>query len=207
MTRLMRSLGVGALLAAMVLPAGAQTTGERVRATADRAQAQMGDAWITTKIQAQYFLDADVKARNIDVTTANAIVTLTGIVHSDRERQQAVSIARNTDGVKNVVDKLTVRPEAGTTGKTGTRTEPPARVPGEDELARVAESEAMILTQIKAKFALDPLVNALAIDVDVDDGMVTLTGEVKDQAAHARALEIARSVKGVKGVKDQLKIK
>jgi len=36
---------------------------------------------------------------------------------------------------------------------------------------------------------------------------VTLTGTVKDHAAHAKALEIARGVKGVKTVRDKLKIK
>ena len=38
------------------------------------------DGWITTKVQAQYFADADVKARQIDVTTDNGVVTLTGTV-------------------------------------------------------------------------------------------------------------------------------
>ena len=71
---------------------------------------QAGDAWITTKIQAAYFLDADVKGRTIDVTTANAVVTLTGRVENEREHDQAVSIART---IRNI--SLT----AGAGRKTG----------------------------------------------------------------------------------------
>lgn len=176
------------------------------------AMTQTGDAWITTKIQAAYFLDADVKARTINVTTKDGVVTLTGTVESERERDQAVSIARTTDGVKNVVDKLVMRSPgaAGTSGAAKPEREPAGqertRMPGSDEVTKVAESDISILTQIKTKLAVDPEVSALAIDVDVKDGAVTLTGKVKNEAARQRALAIARGVQGVKAVQDRLSI-
>jgi hyperosmotically inducible protein len=163
-----------------------------------------GDAWITTKIQAAYFLDADVKARHVDVTTRDGVVTLSGTVHSGKERDQAVSIARTTDGVKQVVDKLVVRPDA-TVGTTGSRPEP--RAPGTDELSRITESDPAILTQIKTRLALDNEVNAFSIDVDVSDGKVTLQGTVPTELAHQRALTIARNVRGVKSVVDKITVR
>jgi hyperosmotically inducible periplasmic protein len=69
------------------------------------------DGWITTKIQSRYFLDRDLKGRDIDVTTQNGVVTLSGTVQSEAARQQALAIARETDGVGQVVDRLTVKPQ------------------------------------------------------------------------------------------------
>src|SRR5215207_11345445 len=76
------------------------------------------DAWITTQVQAKYFGDATVKGRNIDVDTTNGIVTLTGEVTSQAERQRAVARAKEVDGVSRVVDRLNLVP--ATKGTTGT---------------------------------------------------------------------------------------
>jgi hyperosmotically inducible protein len=181
------------------------------------SQSQVGDSWITTRIQAAYFLDADVKARTINVDTVHGVVTLTGVVASERERSQAVAIARTVDGVKDVVDRLTVQPESavGTTGagskapgpgkgEDGGGAGPVQKIPGSDEIGQITRSDPALLTIIKTQFALDPQVNALAIDVDVDDGVVTLEGEVPDEAVRQRPVAIAKGVTGVKGVKDEL---
>ena len=74
----------------------------------DRLDKEISDAWITTKVQSKYYLDTDVKGLQIDVTTNGGVVTLTGKVGSAAERQKALSLAKSTDGVKQVIDKLTV---------------------------------------------------------------------------------------------------
>jgi osmotically-inducible protein OsmY len=56
-----------------------------------------------------FYLDKEVKAADIDVTTRGGVVTLTGTVESDAVRKKALADARSTDGVKQVVDKLSVR--------------------------------------------------------------------------------------------------
>lgn len=66
------------------------------------------DPWITVKIQAKYFLDADVKGRQIDVDTKNGVVTLKGTVENTQQKQEAEQIARETEGVKRVVNQLTI---------------------------------------------------------------------------------------------------
>ena len=60
------------------------------------------------KIQAKYAGDDVVKGRNIDVDTANGVVTLKGEVDSLRERDAAEQLARETAGVKRVVNQLKV---------------------------------------------------------------------------------------------------
>jgi len=54
-------------------------------------------------------LDDTVKALSIDVDTNGSVVTLTGAVHSETERAKAVQLARETEGVTTVNDRLVVR--------------------------------------------------------------------------------------------------
>ena len=70
------------------------------------------DPGITTSVKTQIVSDDLVKAGNIDVDTTDRVVTLSGEVQSSREEAQALQLARNTDGVANVVDRLEVVPEA-----------------------------------------------------------------------------------------------
>jgi hyperosmotically inducible protein len=88
--------------------AGAKA-GERVAVAANEARDAISDGNLTGKIKAKMALDELVKARDIDVDTDNGVVTLTGTVGSDAERQRALQLARETTGVKSVVDRLRVR--------------------------------------------------------------------------------------------------
>lgn len=163
----------------------------------------LSDGWITTKIQARYFLDRDVKARNIDVTTANGTVTLSGHVDSERARQRAVEIARNTDGVRRIEDRLQIT-RTGTIG-TGGRDEPKGGREPERSVTGVV-ADAAITTMIQSKYFLDPLVKARDITVSTANGVVTVTGEVKTPQAHDQALALARETDGVKSVVDHLRV-
>ena len=87
--------------------AGAQI-GEKAASAAARAEAALEDGRLTTKIKAKMTLDDTVRARTINVDTVNSVVTLTGQVASDAERQRALQLARETVGVKSVVDHLRI---------------------------------------------------------------------------------------------------
>ena len=86
--------------------------GEKAATAANKAQETLKEAAITTKIKAKMTLDDSVKARSIDVSTTGGVVTLGGTVESVAERNRAVALARETDGVTRVVDRLTVQPAA-----------------------------------------------------------------------------------------------
>ena len=65
--------------------------------------------------------------------------------------------------------------------------------------------DPLVTAKVKTKFAADDLVKAHTINVDTDkDGVVTLRGTVPSQAAHQRALEIARTTEGVRRINDLL---
>lgn len=67
-----------------------------------------GDAALTTKVKSKFLADTAVAGLRIDVDTKDGVVTLTGRVPNAAEKARAVSMARETDGVKSVVDHLTI---------------------------------------------------------------------------------------------------
>jgi osmotically-inducible protein OsmY len=66
------------------------------------------DAALSSKIKAKMVLDDYVKARAIAVTTKDGTVTLRGVVRSVDEHDRALTLARDTAGVTQVVDELRV---------------------------------------------------------------------------------------------------
>jgi hyperosmotically inducible protein len=64
--------------------------------------AVIDDALITSKIKASFAADPQVSALAIDVDTLNGVVSLTGVVNSEAERQRAIQLAQGTEGVKRV---------------------------------------------------------------------------------------------------------
>jgi hyperosmotically inducible protein len=87
--------------------AGAEI-GETVAVGADKAQRAAADASLTAKIKAKMALDDSVRAADIDVDTDGSVVTLSGRVSSADEQARALRLARETDGVTSVVDRLVV---------------------------------------------------------------------------------------------------
>lgn len=74
------------------------------------------DAGSTTDVKASLAADETVSAFAIDVDTQEGVVTLTGEVESPVAKDQAVQIARMTDGVRDVVDNLRIEGSTATTG-------------------------------------------------------------------------------------------
>ena len=86
---------------------------ENARGTGDRLGDSLDDAWIHTKLVAKFIGDADTPGRKINIDVVNNVVTLRGSVETAEQRAEAERIARDTEGVKRVVNQLKV----GTAGK------------------------------------------------------------------------------------------
>jgi osmotically-inducible protein OsmY len=169
-----------------------------VRDDASRAAHSAGttvtDSWITMKIQSKYFVDDDVRARNIDVDTQDGQVTLKGSVESEGERQHAVSLARSTEGVTRVHDNLVIE-------RTGA-----AR---RDVSPRGADSkadDALITMKVQSKYYIHDEIKARKVDVDTSDGIVTLKGSVPSDEAKKAAEVIAADTAGVSRVVNNLTV-
>src|SRR5688500_5925930 len=83
--------------------------GERTAAAANQARRAITEGSLTGKIKAKMALDDSIKALDIDVDTNGSIVTVSGVVGSEAQRQRAVQLARETVGVTQVIDHLRVR--------------------------------------------------------------------------------------------------
>ena len=83
--------------------------GERTAEAAEATRRAVADGTLTTKIKAKMALDDTVKALDLDVDTRNGVVTVGGAVRSEAERQRALALARETEGVTQVIDRLRVR--------------------------------------------------------------------------------------------------
>jgi len=67
--------------------------------------------------------------------------------------------------------------------------------------------DATVSTRVKAVLSSDKQLGDSKIDVDTKNGVGTLTGAVANNQARDHALELARNVKGVNSVNDQLAVK
>ena len=66
--------------------------------------------------------------------------------------------------------------------------------------------DAGITAKVKAKLAGEKISTVTRIDVDTNQGVVALKGTVSSEAMRVRAAEIAREVKGVRDVVNNLRV-
>jgi hyperosmotically inducible protein len=85
-----------------------QEISQKTAEAAKTAQEALSDGALTAKIKAKMALDDRVKALDLNVDTANRVVTVAGKVRTTAERERALALARETDGVKQVVDRLVI---------------------------------------------------------------------------------------------------
>ncbi len=91
-----------------VTPDADATVAERTKKGLNKAGDAITDAWITTKVH-WFFMGEDLlKGSEINVDTVNHVVTLKGSVKSKAAQDRAVWLAKQPDGVKSVVDQLTI---------------------------------------------------------------------------------------------------
>lgn len=67
--------------------------------------------------------------------------------------------------------------------------------------------DTVITTKVKAEIFNEPTLKSRELNVETFKGTVQLSGFVSSQADINKAVEVARSVKGVKSVKNDMKIK
>ena len=201
--------------------------GREARSAARQAGNAISDSWLTMKIHSQFVPEDALDGSDIDVDTNNAVVTLTGTVPTASARTRAVAIAKATDGVQRVEDKLRVAPAAtGMAGSDARESETAAREAGREAGAEAREAagdargtaretagttgravtDGWIKSKIYAQFIVEDALENSEIDVDVRRGAVTLNGTVRDQADIARAAAVAKTIDGVTSVRNNLKV-
>ncbi|GHE77578.1 BON domain-containing protein [Thalassotalea profundi] len=74
----------------------------------DTMMTALMDSKVETVVKTKLLVESEVNGTDIEVEVTEGTVVLSGKVDSDSERQLAVTIAKNTDDVKKVVNKLTI---------------------------------------------------------------------------------------------------
>ena len=77
--------------------------------SAHRAGMAIDDSVITTKAKSALLADTTVKGSQINVETDKGVVSLSGMVDNERQRERAVSIVKGIDGVKSVDNRMTLK--------------------------------------------------------------------------------------------------
>ena len=86
----------------------ADKAGDKIGDAANKTADVTADAAVTAKVKTKFLADSSIAGLKIDVDTKDNVVTLSGTVASAAEKRRAVEVARATDGVKSVVDRLKV---------------------------------------------------------------------------------------------------
>ena len=163
------------------------SAGAKIDSSMKKVDSYMGDSAVTAKVKSALIDDKAIKSNDISVKTDNGVVTLSGFVGSQAEGEQAVAVVTKVEGVKSVSDKLHTKDS-------------------KEQSAKGYAGDTATTTSVKAKLLADDIVPSRMVKVETTDGVVQLSGSVKDQAQADRAESVAKTVDGVKSVKNDLKI-
>jgi hyperosmotically inducible periplasmic protein len=87
---------------------GAKVVGTKTKDGLSKTGEVMTDGWITTRVNSRFVNEDLLKGSDINVDTDNHVVTLKGTVTTAAGRTKAGAIAKGTEGVSRVVNRLTI---------------------------------------------------------------------------------------------------
>jgi hyperosmotically inducible periplasmic protein len=104
-----KKIALGTLLAAAVIGSAVTGCASNEPMPAQKAGSFVDDSYLTTAVKTKLTANEGLKAFDIKVITNQQVVTLSGTVPTSALRDQAVTVARSVDGVKDVVDDIDVK--------------------------------------------------------------------------------------------------
>jgi osmotically-inducible protein OsmY len=90
---------------------GVEKVGEKTKEGVSKTGEVITDAWITSRVHSKYIGEDLLKDSDINVDTKDHVVTLKGTVMTAAGRARAVEQAKEVEGVKHVIDELTIGPK------------------------------------------------------------------------------------------------
>lgn len=155
------------------------------------------DATLTATVKSKLLWSSVTEALNIEVDSREGVVTLKGRAQSPEAKEVAGNLATNTDGVVTVNNLISI----SAADSIASRVDPQINSPVEEM------SDVWITSKVKSSLIYSRNLDGLSIKVDTKSGLVSLNGVVANYAEKELAVEIARNIRGVKGVNaDALKV-
>ena len=149
---------------------------------------EISDSMITTKITSKYTENKNLNPLKIGVSTLHGTVTLSGHVKDNDALVDALRLAKKTNGVKSIdAENLEVKP------------------------VNTAVTDAYITTKVeaavlKAKVLDDESIPLVGINATTNNGVVTLSGEVKNSQSIKPLIKRVLAVHGVKKIISHLHV-
>jgi osmotically-inducible protein OsmY len=201
---------IGVFVLSTALTGGAAMAQEKERGRAQMQQpsqqemTKRHDEAIKDQVVMRLARSSSLAGTDIQVAVENQTVSLSGTVGSEQEQQRAIRLARRVRGVKEVKDELSIDKAAV------------------DQRRNVDVGDEELAKQVAQKLANETFPGAEAeeewffgweidgynweFDVDVDDGVVTLEGDVDSYGDISDAIQAARAVPGVRAVESELSV-
>jgi osmotically-inducible protein OsmY len=164
------AIGIAAGAGAATGIAAAQDGGIEGALTDTRIRATINDLWL--KYDFKTFM-------KLELTVNEGRVLITGVVQDPEARVEAVRLAWQAKGVKEVINEIRVANSGGVTG-----------------YAR----DTWITTRLRTTLTFDREVQSINYSIDTVQGVVYLMGVARNQAELNRVMEIARTIPDVKQV-------
>jgi len=166
---------------------GVKHVDDRLQIKAPEA-APMSDDWISAKVKFALLFHRSVSA-STQVHVKDGVVTLSGFADSQAAKDLATEYVKDVEGVKSVINKMTVTPVAKSEPTLGQEVD-----------------DASVTAQVKLTLLRNRSTSAVRTDVETDNGVVMLQGTARNQAEIDLVTKLVRDIPGVKDVKNQMKI-
>ena len=145
------------------------------------SQTQLDDTHIGDAIENKYQLDHAVNSNMIQIYVTEGIVELSGTVDNLKAKERATKIAQLVKGVRSVSNRIMVLPPSDL-------------------------SDTALRYDVETALFQDPATDLYELDVAVKDKVVTLSGTVDSYHEKMLSEDVAKSVKGVVGFKNEIEI-
>ncbi len=145
------------------------------------SQSAVDDSEIANTIEDEYLFDHAVNANNIDINVLDGIVELTGTVSNIKAKERASNIAQLIRGVRSVSNRISVRPPEYLT-------------------------DDVVESNVENALLWDPATSLDNLDVSVEQGVVTLNGEVDSYQSMMLHENVAKSAVGVVDLNNEITV-
>lgn len=146
---------------------------------------RVSDLNITARIKSKLLWNRETSGFSVNVATRDGHVVLEGKADSEAGKELAGRLASDTEGVRGVDNRIVVEPESESGVASRARD------------AGAAISDGWITTRVKSTLLFSSNVSGRDIDVDTEDGVVRLKGQVASGAEKDLAVKLTEDIRGV----------
>lgn len=175
---------------------GVQPSSSAASQSAQEVKHDIKEGWHEGVVEGAFLFNRNLSALDIDVEVKGTTAVLSGYVDSATKKSLAEQVALGVDGITTVQNNLVV--DVNKAHRSDVKTATASVGP--------AISDAAITAKVKSKLLANSEVSGLKVNVDTKDKVVTLKGEVENDAKRDLVYYITRNTDGVRSVNNRLSL-